>query len=77
MQYFKKKYLIEDDIIKFQVTDNITKKVADFYNSNPFPHYDDNENKHTLLLNGDKNPLAYQFKKYVGIKFEFNQFDSN
>ena len=66
MQYFKKKYLIEDDIIKFQVTDNITKKVADFYNKNPFPNYDNNDNKHTLLLKGDKNTLAYQFKKYVG-----------
>ncbi len=71
MQYFKsiffeKKYLIEDGIIKFQITDNITKKVADFYNSNPFPHYSDNENKHTLLLKGDNNPLVYQFKKYVG-----------
>ena len=71
MQYFKsiffeKKYLIEDDIIKFQITDNITKKVADFYNSNPFPYYDDNENKHTLLLKGDKNTYAHQFKEYVG-----------
>ena len=66
MQYFKKKYLIEDYIIKFQVTDNITKKVADFYNNNPFPHYENNDNKHTLLFKGDKNPLAHQFKKYVG-----------
>ena len=64
--FFEKKYLIEDGIIKFQITDNITKKVAEFYNSNPFPHYSDNENKHTLLLKGDNNPLVYQFKKYVG-----------
>ena len=64
--FFKKKYFIEDEIIKFQIGDDITKKVADFYNIKPFPHYANNENKHTLLLKGSKNLLAYQFKKYAG-----------
>ena len=63
MQYFKsiffeKKYLIEDDIIKFQITDNITKKVADFYRKNPFPNYDNNEDKYSLTSKGDKNKFA-------------------
>ena len=34
--FLKKKCVIEDEIIKFQISDNTTKKVANFYNIKPF-----------------------------------------
>ena len=66
MNFFKKKYFIENEIIKFHISDNITKQVADFYNIKPFPNYDNNESKHSLVLKGNKSILAYQFKKFIG-----------
>jgi len=66
MSIFKKKYFTEDEIIKFPISDNTTKKVADFYNFNPFPGYDNDENKHSIILKGNKNILSSQFKNFVG-----------
>jgi 2-polyprenyl-3-methyl-5-hydroxy-6-metoxy-1,4-benzoquinol methylase len=64
--FFKKKYFIEDEIIKFQISDDITKKVANFYNIKPFPNYNDNDNRQTLLHKGNKNQLTCKFKNHVG-----------
>jgi ubiquinone/menaquinone biosynthesis C-methylase UbiE len=64
--FFKKKYFIEDKIIKFQINDDITKKVANFYNIRPFPNYNDNDDRQTILHKGNKNKLACKFKNYVG-----------
>ena len=64
--FLRKKYFIEDEIIKFQISDDITKKVADFYNIKPFPNYDDNDNRQTLLHKGSRNQLVCKFKNYVG-----------
>ena len=55
MEVFKKKGSIKDGIIQFEVNENITKKVADFYRKNPFPNYDNNEDKYSLTSKGDKN----------------------
>ena len=66
MNFFKKKYFIENEIIKFLISDATTKKVTDFYNFKPFPNYDNDENKLSLIIKGNKSLLSYQFKKFIG-----------
>jgi len=64
--FFKKKFIIKNNIITFDIKDNSTKKVTDFYKQSPFPNYKNYDNKATILEKGDKNLLASQFKKFIG-----------
>ncbi len=66
--FFKKKFKDENGIFTFQVKDEKTKKVTEFYDEKPFPNYKDDDNKHTILNKGDKNFLANQFKRFIGYK---------
>ena len=66
--FFKKKFKDENGIFTFQVKDEKTKKVTEFYDEKPFPNYKDEDNKHTILIKGDKNFLANQFKRFIGYK---------
>ena len=66
MNFLKKNFIIKNNIITNQIVDNTTKDVVNFYNIKPFPNYDVNENKATLLIKGDKNFLAKKFKKFAG-----------
>jgi 2-polyprenyl-3-methyl-5-hydroxy-6-metoxy-1,4-benzoquinol methylase len=50
------------------ISDQKTKNVTDFYKVAPFPNYKDNDNKQSILEKGNKNILAYQFKKFIGYK---------
>ena len=36
MEIFNKKSLAKDEIIQFEISDDITKKVTNFYSENPF-----------------------------------------
>ena len=64
---FKKNVIQEDNLISFYVDDNVTKKVTDFYNEAPFPHYEKGDDKSSINLKGDKNLLARSFKNYIGL----------
>ena len=66
--FIKKKFSYKDDIIHFDITDDSTKKVTEFYDESPFPNYKDADNKASILERGDKNLLAKQFKKFIGYK---------
>ena len=66
--FFKKKFKDENGIFTFEVKDEKTKKVTEFYDEKPFPNYKDEDNKHTILIKGDKNFLANQFKRFIGYK---------
>ena len=66
MELFKKKGIIKNGIIQFQINEDVTKKVTSFYTENPFPNYDKNETKYSLTLKGDKNKLAKDFKHFIG-----------
>ncbi len=67
-QFLKKKFVDENGILSFDIQDEKTKKVTDFYNEKPFPNYKDDDNKQTILNKGNKNFLANQFKKFIGFK---------
>lgn len=62
----KKKYTIEDNLIKLKIDDEVVKKVIDFYNVSPFPNYEDDDDKSSISYKGDRNYLAEKFKKFIG-----------
>ena len=67
MPSFLKKSLVEKDgIFSFPIDDDNTKKVVEFYKVSPFPNYKNNDDRETIIEKGDKNILAYQFKKFIG-----------
>ena len=65
-EFLKKEYTVKEDIITFEIKDQITKKVINFYKDSPFPNYKDDDNKASILEKGNKNFLAAQFKKFIG-----------
>ena len=66
--FLKKKFIDKDGILSFEIKDEKTKKVTEFYDEKPFPNYKNDDNKHTILSKGDKNFLSNQFKKFIGYK---------
>ena len=67
-EYLKKKSFNQNGIYSFEIEDEKTKKVTDFYKEKTFPNYKDNDNKDSIIKKGDKNFLASQFKKFIGYK---------
>ena len=65
-KFLKKNFLLKENIITFEIQDQVTKKVTDFYKESPFPNYKNDDNKSTILAKGNKNILASQFKKFIG-----------
>lgn len=68
INFLKKDPIKNSGILSFEIKDEKTKKVTDFYDEKPFPNYKDDDNKLTILNKGDKNFLACQFKKFIGYK---------
>jgi len=62
----KKNFLLKENIITFEIKNQVTKKVTDFYKDSPFPNYKIEDNKDTILTKGNKNILTSQFKKFIG-----------
>ncbi len=65
--FLKKKNEIRDNLICFKINDLKTKSVTDFYKVSPFPNYKDSDNSLSILDKGNKNLLAYKFKKFIGM----------
>ena len=66
MNIFKKKYLVEDNLVKILINDKTVEKVIDFYTEAPFPNYEVNDDKSSINYKGEKNYLAREFKKFIG-----------
>ncbi len=64
--FLKKKFFIKNGIYDFDIFDDSTKKVTEFYKESPFPNYGKKDNKLTILEKGNKNILTSQFKKFIG-----------
>ena len=66
MFIFKNKNLVESNgILVSDKFDDVTKKVVDFYKDNPFPNYDDDDNKSSILAKGEKSYLK-SLKRLIG-----------
>jgi SAM-dependent methyltransferase len=63
---FKKKFTINDNIVKFSTDDQSAKKIVNFYTESPFPNYKKNEDKSSIIYKGEKNFLTKEFKKFIG-----------
>ena len=63
---FKKKYIIQDNIIKLIINDETVEKVVDFYTESPFPNYEKDDDKSSINYKGENNYLAREFKKFIG-----------
>ena len=66
--FLKKDFIDKNGILSFEIKDEKTKQVTEFYDEKPFPNYKDNDNKQSILEKGNKNLLAQQFKKFIGFK---------
>jgi ubiquinone/menaquinone biosynthesis C-methylase UbiE len=66
MNFLKKKFNFINNIFTNSIDDLTTKNVVKFYNAKPFPNYDANDNKASILNKGEKNFLAKKFKQFVG-----------
>ena len=62
----KKKYILNDGIIDFNIKDLVTTKVGEFYESDPFPAYNLTDDKRYILNIGDKNSLLKKLKDFIG-----------
>ena len=67
---FKKKFTIEKNIYSFEIKEDVTKKVADFYNSKPFPNYKNLDDKSSILNLGNNNFIARKFKDFIGFEVD-------
>ena len=67
---------VKDGLLTFAIKDETTKSVAEFYTVQPFPNYEINENKSTLLLKGDGNELSKRKKKFIGLNKSFIEIGS-
>ena len=65
-----------DGILTFEIKDKTTQSVTDFYNVEPFPNYEANENKGSLLLKGDRNELSKKLKEHIGLNKSFIEIGS-
>lgn len=64
---FTKNYSLTDDkIYKFNISDNDTLKIKKFYEIDPFPDYNNDDDKLSILKKGDVNFLASRVKKFIG-----------
>ena len=63
---FKKKYIIKENFIQFNIDDSTVEKVIDFYSESPFPNYEKNDDKSSINFKGDKNYLSREFKRFIG-----------
>ena len=62
----KKEYIIDQNIVKFNINDKTVNKIIDFYEESPFPNYEEKDDKSSISYKGDKNYLASEFKKFIG-----------
>lgn len=65
---FKKQLELQDGIYRDNYFDEVTVNVQDFYKENPFPNYNDIENKYHILEKGNQS-----FLKFVKEKIGFNK----
>ena len=68
MNFFKQILPKSDLIYKKEITDIKTLSVTNFYKESPFPNYNLDDNKGTILEKGNKNYLTSKFKDFIGYK---------
>ncbi len=73
---FKKETKEVDGIISHKIDNNSTKEVSKFYTVKPFPNYDEDDNKSSILKKGNMNYLAKNLKKFLKLNSKFIEVGS-
>ena len=68
MDLKNKKFKIVDDIVNYQIDDPVTSKVGNFYETDPFPNYEINDDVNKILKVGDGNFFLKSLKNFIGFK---------
>ena len=66
MDLKNKNFKIIDDIVNFQINDPVASKVGNFYETDPFPNYEINDNINKILQIGDQNYFLKSLKSFIG-----------
>ena len=66
MKFKKKNFYIRNQIYDFNITDPTTLKVKEFYEEFPFPNYKINDDKKSILEEGNKNTFLKKLKEFIG-----------
>jgi len=67
MNLFLEKYQIVDDIYTFKSKEKNFIKIQKFYNKNPFPNYEINDDRLSILKKGNQNLLVKNLKNKIGL----------
>ena len=68
MDLKNKNFKIINDIVNFQINDPVTSKVGNFYETDPFPNYETNDNINKILYIGNQNSFLKSLKSFIGFK---------
>ena len=69
MEFFNNKNFKKvGEIYNFEIKDEKTVKVRNFYKEDPFPNYEIDDNKLTILNAGDANQFTKSLKKFIDHK---------
>ena len=66
MNFENNNFDLHDGIADFNIDDPITLKVKKFYEEYPFPNYKINDDKQTILEEGNKNSFSKELKDFIG-----------
>ena len=64
---YKSKFINVDGIKQFNINNETTNIIQNFYTKKPFPHYDNFESKQSIIDKGDSNKLTKSLKKFIGL----------
>jgi len=74
MKIKNKNFTLNNEIIDFKINDPITTKVGDFYELDPFPNYEINDNKDKIVKIGDNNIFLKSLKNFIGFNKSVIEF---
>ena len=74
MNLKNKNFKIINHIVNFQIDDPVTSKVGNFYETDPFPNYETNDNINKILYIGNQNSFLKSLKSFIGFKKNIVEF---
>ena len=63
---FKKDYAYKDGIYVYPTNDKTLDKIQNFYQDDPFPNYEHDDDRSRILQRGDSNSYTLNLKKFIG-----------
>jgi 2-polyprenyl-3-methyl-5-hydroxy-6-metoxy-1,4-benzoquinol methylase len=63
---FKEGYIFKDGIFVYPFNDKTVEEVKNFYEDDPFPNYEFDDDRISIQRRGDKNSYTYELKKFIG-----------